>query len=650
MDFSTIQSRLIQLPKPAKRAIVMLCDAGVLVLSLTLTLLTRHQVSFPSNPAVMWLFPAALLVGIPVLASQGLYRAIIRFVNARIVTGVLRALLTLSAALTALAGVLAIETGVELASFALVFYVFGVSGLIGSRFVMRALVSDRHAIGERVAIYGAGRAGLRLVAAASDHREFVPVLFIDDNPELQGRTIAGLPVVSPATAADRLDSLGVDRVLLAMPSASRHRRKQIIDGFSGQSVRLQTVPDIGDLVTGKARLDELRDVGVADILGRDPVAPVPRLLDACIRGKCVMVTGAGGSIGSELCRQIVELGATRLVLFEVSELALYQVERELRERIRGQRLDVELVALIGSVDNRGRLRQIVQGFGVQTIYHAAAYKHVPIVEFNMAEGVRNNVIGTWHAAEVADEAGVEHFVLVSTDKAVRPTNIMGATKRMAEMVLQGMTSRGSHTRFCMVRFGNVLESSGSVVPLFREQIRRGGPVTVTDPDVTRYFMTIPEAAQLVLQAGAMGQGGEVFLLDMGEPVRIVDLARRMIQLMGLSVRDRDCPDGDIVIRFTGLRPGEKLYEELLISGDADATAHPKILCAHEKSLPWSRVQEVLDTLMAAADEGDCDAIRRVLLEVVQDYRPADGQIADLSWQHRPVAPPEPAAQAKVSVA
>ncbi len=634
MRVAKVQSRLIQLPGLAKRLIVAISDAGVLVLTLTLSLLVLHQFAFPSSPAIAWLFPAVLLIGIPALASQGLYRAIIRFIGSRMVLGVLGGTVLITITMTLIAAALGVVTGPQLVSFALVFYAFGVIGLTSSRFLMRALVSDRRLGGERVAIYGAGRAGLRLVAAATDHRDFLPVLFIDDNPALQGRTIAGLPVVSPGKAAKTLVALRIDRVLLAMPSAGRRRRKKIIDSFSNQSVRLQTVPDIGDLLTGKARLEDIRDIDVNDLLGRDIVPPHDGLLDACIRDKSVMVTGAGGSIGSELCRQIVELGPRRLVLFDLGEHALYQIDQELTNLVRARGLNVEIVALLGSVHHRDRVRGVISAFGVQTLYHAAAYKHVPIVEYNMIEGIHNNIIGTWHTAEAADEAGVETFVLISTDKAVLPVNVMGATKRFAELVLQAMAERGSKTRFCMVRFGNVLESSGSVVPLFRKQIRDGGPVTVTHKDVIRYFMTIPEAAQLVIQAGSMGQGGDVFVLDMGEPVRIADLARRMINLMGLTVRDEANPEGDIAIHYTGLRNGEKLYEELLIGSDVTRTEHPMIMRAMEESLPWPKVRHFLAQFQLAGNAFDCEQTLNLLLESVNGFVPVCEGIDDLVWQAR----------------
>jgi FlaA1/EpsC-like NDP-sugar epimerase len=405
-----------------------------------------------------------------------------------------------------------------------------------------------------------------------------------------------------------------------------------------------TVPDIADLVSGTARVEDVRDVDANDLLGRDSVPPDERLFDACIRGKSVMVTGAGGSIGAELCRQIAHLRPRRVVLFEMSELALYQIDRELRAIMDREHLDFEFISLLGNAHHKCRVREIIQVYGVQTIYHAAAYKHVPIVEQNLVEGIHNNVIGTWYTAETAQECGVETFVLVSTDKAVNPTNVMGATKRLAEIVLQGLQQRSGRTKFCMVRFGNVLESSGSVVPLFREQIRRGGPVTVTHPDVIRYFMTIPEAAQLVLQAGAMAEGGDVFVLDMGKPIRIADLARRMVLLAGLSVRDEDNPDGDVEIRYTGLRPAEKLFEELLIGNNVSGTGHPMIMRAMEHSLPWGQVQQLLANLLIALGHFDVRSASELLKQAVSEYRPA-GEIMDDVWCRREI---ERSLQSKVT--
>lgn len=633
-----LRSRLVRAPVGVKRTIVASGDVVLTGLALAATLLVLGYRLWPASHGLAALFGLCAALTIPVLSAQRLYHAIIRFIGSEMHAQLLRGT-TIIALVIALSAFL-LDVGGPRAAVAigLVFWTFASFLLGGARVLMRAIVMGSNGKGEPVAIYGAGEAGRRLVAAAANSQELRPVLFVDDDPKLQGRMVAGIRVSAPAELADLVPDQQIRRVLLALPSVSRHRRRQILEGLKSLPVQVQTVPDIGDLITGKARLDELRDVSVADILGRDPVAPNHELLDACIRGRNVLVTGAGGSIGSELCRQIIELGATRLVLLELSELALYSIERELRERLRERGLDVELVPLLGSVLQRNLVRQAVQGFGIQTIYHAAAYKHVPIVEYNMAEGVRNNAIGTWYTAEAAIEAGVETFVLISTDKAVRPANVMGASKRLAELVLQGLAMRGGATRFCMVRFGNVLESSGSVVPLFREQIQRGGPVTVTHQEVIRYFMTIPEAAQLVLQAGSMGEGGDVFVLDMGEPVRIADLAQRMIQLMGLTVRDAGNPQGDIAIEFTGLRPGEKLYEELLIGDIAGATAHPKILRAREQNLPWPQVQEALELLVIATGNGDCESIQRLLLNVVNGYQPSCAQIEDLAWQRRPSAP------------
>jgi FlaA1/EpsC-like NDP-sugar epimerase len=445
--------------------------------------------------------------------------------------------------------------------------------------------------------------------------------------------VTGIDVYAPGALQMLIEEESVKVVLLALPSQSRRRRQEILKALEPYPVRVMTVPDIADIVAGSARVEDVRDVDASDLLGRDSVSPDERLFDACIRGKVVMVTGAGGSIGSELCRQIARLGPKRIVLFEMSELALYQVDRELRALMERDRLGFELTSLLGNAHHKYRVREILQAYGVQTLYHAAAYKHVPIVEQNVIEGIHNNVISTWYTAEAALECGVENFVLVSTDKAVNPTNVMGATKRLAEIVLQGLQQRGGRTKFCMVRFGNVLESSGSVVPLFREQIRRGGPVTVTHPDVIRYFMTIPEASQLVLQAGAMAQGGDVFVLDMGKPIRIADLARRMVKLAGLTVRDDERPDGDIEIRYTGLRPAEKLYEELLIGNNVSGTGHPMIMRAMEHSLPWDDVQNLLNDLLIAMGQFDVRTACDLLQRAVQEYRPT-GEIVDGVWCRR----------------
>jgi len=484
-----------------------------------------------------------------------------------------------------------------------------------------------------VAIYGAGEAGAKLSSVLLGGPDFEPVAFIDDKRALHGNHINGIKVHSSKALPELVQRYGVERVLLAMPSASRRRKNEILTALEPMGVHVQSLPDLSDIICGTARIDDLQEVDVDDLLGRDPVPPNARLFESCIRNKVVMVTGAGGSIGSELCRQIMKLGPRRLVLFEMSELALYTIEKELVELITHDRNAPEIIPLLGNAHHRHRVREVLFTYGVQTVYHAAAYKHVPIVEHNVIEGVHNNVISTWYTAEAALETGVETFVLISTDKAVNPANVMGATKRLAELVLQALQERAAHTRFCMVRFGNVLDSSGSVVPLFKEQIRRGGPVTVTHPDVIRYFMTIPEAAQLVIQAGAMAKGGDVFVLDMGRPVRIDDLARRMINLMGLTIRDAANPEGDIEIQYTGLRAAEKLFEELLIGSNIAGTDHPMILRAMEHSLPWDRMQQLLNELLIALASFDCRRAVALLCESVVEYRQSH-DLRDFVWTQK----------------
>jgi FlaA1/EpsC-like NDP-sugar epimerase len=494
-----------------------------------------------------------------------------------------------------------------------------------------------------VAIYGAGDAGARVSSVLRGGPDFEPVAFIDDKKSLQGSNINGIRVYGSDCLPELVRQRKIDRILLALPSASRRRRREILTRLEPLGVHVQSLPNLSDLISGKAQLNELRDVDVGDLLGRDPVPPKPKLFGWCIRGKCVMVTGAGGSIGAELCRQIIRLSPSRLVLFEMSELALYQIERELEEVGAQEGLSVEIVPLLGNAHHRHRVREVLSTFGVHTVYHAAAYKHVPIVEHNVIEGIHNNVIGTWYTAEAALETGVETFVLVSTDKAVNPANVMGATKRLAELVLMALQERTTQTRFCMVRFGNVLASSGSVVPLFQEQIRRGGPVTVTHPDVIRYFMTIPEAGQLVLQAGSMAKGGDVFVLDMGRPVRIDDLARRLVNLMGLTVRDASNPDGDIAIEYTGLRTAEKLFEELMIGSNVTGTDHPMIMRAIEHRLSWPKMEQILNDLLVALASFDCLRALELLSASVAEYQP-DMEISDYVWTRKALLPHAPAAK------
>ncbi|OAJ94270.1 polysaccharide biosynthesis protein [Vibrio bivalvicida] len=488
---------------------------------------------------------------------------------------------------------------------------------------------------QQVLIYGAGAAGRRLAYALRNSDNHKVCCFVDEDLTLINSVVSGLRVYNVESVDTIAARFGIDQVLLAVPSASRARRKEILDSLVHLSAEVLTVPDMKDIVDGKAQIDELKDVAIEDLLGRDSVAPQQALMEANIKEKVVMVTGAGGSIGSELCRQIIRQKPKALILFELSEFALYQIDRELSNLVGAESLNVEIVPLLGSVQRINRLAITMKSFGVQTVYHAAAYKHVPLVEYNVVEGVRNNVFGTYYTANAAIEAQVESFVLISTDKAVRPTNIMGTTKRMAELGLQALAeqenAKENGTRFCMVRFGNVLGSSGSVIPLFKKQIACGGPITVTHPDIIRYFMTIPEAAQLVIQAGAMGKGGDVFVLDMGEPVKITDLAVNLIQLSGLEVKDESNPYGDIAIEFSGLRPGEKLFEELLIGDNVGETAHPRIMTANERFLPLEQYIALTDRLDKACHNFEHDKIRELLLEAPTEFNPTDG-IGDLVWQ------------------
>ena len=615
-------------PRSAKAALMVAADLVALPLVLWLAISLRLGTWRHGDLGGDLLYVALPLVTVPVLVRLGLYRAVTRYIGSQ---ALIAALLGVTISTLLLIGIRFIPGFGQVPRSSLVIYwSFALLYVGGSRYLVRLLLTPSSSLAGRVVIYGAGTAGARLASAMQDSREARPVAFVDDDRALWGSVIGGLRIHKPADLDSLRQEYAVDTILLAMPSASRNVRRAVLERLQASGLRVQTVPDISDILAGHAKLEDIRDVDAGDLLGRTPVAPIQSLYAACIREKVVLVTGAGGSIGSELCRQIVHLGPRRLILLEMSELALYSIKKELRLLAAHDHISIDLTGLLGNAHHKDRMSEIMRAYGVQTIYHAAAYKHVPIVEHNVVEGIHNNVISTWHTAEAAVACNVETFVFISTDKAVNPTNVMGATKRLAEIVLQGLSQRGGHTRFCMVRFGNVLESSGSVVPLFREQIRRGGPVTVTHPDIIRYFMTIPEAAQLVLQAGAMATGGDVFVLDMGKPVKIADLARRMISLSGLTVRDESNPDGDIEIQFTGLRPAEKLYEELLIGANVSGTEHPMIMRAMEPSLPWERVEELLQELLATMKQFDVQASREILLRGVREYAPSS-EVADLVW-------------------
>ena len=582
------------------------------------------------DPANWYAFAATVAFTVPLFARLGLYRAVTRYISLRILAVALFG--SFASMLAFFFSVLVFEKQLRLALPVVYFFLLVVL-IAGSRLLLRLMLTERSERNSAVPviIYGAGQSGRQLAEAVKQVNEYRAVAFVDDNPRLQDSTVSDLPVHRPSETEKLIARYGVKKILLAIPSAPPAARRAILRRLEAYPCEVLAIPGMKDLVDGRIHTGVLKKISVADLLGREPVEPDAELMSLDIAGKSVMVTGAGGSIGSELCRQIIACRPARLVLFELSEFALYTIERELDEWQRQHGGGGEILPLLGSVQDKGRLKSVIAAFGVDTVYHAAAYKHVPLVALNTIEGIRNNVFGTLACALAAQEGGVSTFVLISTDKAVRPTNTMGASKRMAELVLQALAAEPAcRTRFCMVRFGNVLGSSGSVVPAFARQIDQGGPVTLTHPDITRYFMTIPEAAQLVIQAGAMGKGGDVFVLDMGEAVKIADLARRMIRLSGLEVKDDAHPHGDIEIRITGLRPGEKLYEELLIGDQVSPTRHPRILTAAETMLPWPELCALLDDTAAACDAGDQAALRRLLLSAPAAFAPQDG-ICDLVW-------------------
>ena len=610
--------KIIEVPRNVKQAVVL----GIDMVLITLSLVVAY--GYPFTDAVRT--PGTVEVSVALLTlvatsiiflRMGLYRAIIRFMGQQAIWTIIQAV---SYSTLALGAAIFFTRADVSRSMPFVYWALAMCSIGGTRLIVRASYQARlRSATKNVLIYGAGESGRQLLTALHHGDQYRVVAFVDDDPRAQHAVINGLQVVRPKELERLVEAHGITQVLLAIPSATAERRREIIDSLVGLPVHVRTVPKINELVGGAAVVGQIQDIDLDDLLGREPVPPHPELIDRCITDKVVMVTGAGGSIGAELCRQILEAGPKELILLENSEYALYRIERELRD-IQVQRgTHVETICLLGSVRDQQRMESIFKTFKVQTVYHAAAYKHVPMVEHNVAEGVANNVFGTWHAAEAARLAKVETFVLVSTDKAVRPTNIMGASKRFAELILQGLAGEETSTRFCMVRFGNVLGSSGSVVPLFREQIEAGGPVTVTHPEVSRYFMSIQEAAQLVLQAGAMGTGGDVFVLDMGEPVRIVELAKRMIRLSGHEVGSGRDGLNAVDINFIGLRPGEKLHEELLLGTSVSGTGHPMIMRAEEECLSHGQVCVALKELMLRCDAMDCHGITKVLRSAVNGF-------------------------------
>lgn len=640
--FAGIATRLrvqaLSLPRSVKQLAMVLYDVLIFAIAAGSASWLLYGSALDYQETLL-LVGLSVIVAIPTVWAFGIYSSIVRFMG----VGLLMIGLRTAATVTLLVGAVGFVSGLieSPLRWGVAFLLVSLTLLIGGRFLARLFLNRRNGNRVPVIIYGAGGAGAQLTGALFGGDEYLPIALVDDDAALHGRRVQGIEVYSPDRLPDLITSRGVKSVLLAIPSASQRTRRRILETLSELSdmaVQIQTMPQLTDIVSGKARIDEVREVEIGDLLGRSRVPPDRKLLSASIEGKRVMVTGAGGSIGSELCRQIIRLEPELLVLYDVSEIGLYSLERELRQACI-ETDSCEIVALLGSVHHKDRVAEIIDAYSIQTLYHAAAYKHVPIVEHNLIEGIHNNAIGTLLTAQAAIENGVETFVLISTDKAVSPTSVMGATKRLAEMILQALQDETEHTRLCMVRFGNVLGSSGSVVPLFKDQIRAGGPVTVTHPNVIRYFMTIPEAAQLVIQAGAMAEGGEVFVLDMGEPVRIHDLAKRMINLMGLTVRDEQHPNGDIEVVFTGLRPGEKLYEELLIGSDSSRTSHPHILRAREDYIRYGQFEPILGELLHACHEFDRTRAREILHTVVSGYQPPNG-IEDHVWARKRITPLE----------
>ncbi|MGM0449495.1 MAG: nucleoside-diphosphate sugar epimerase/dehydratase [Pseudomonadota bacterium] len=619
------------LERPQKRVISVFSDLFFILFSLWAAFSLRYETFFMvDTPGYAALFGITAITTAFLFARLGLYRAVIRYLSERALVTVLAGVAGSALLLIATAFLFQVDLprSVPVLYGALTFLF-----VTGTRFSVRTLLNrPRHLSKMPVIIVGAGETGLQLASALTQGVEYRPIAFVSLEPDNHRTTINGLPVYDLEHARRAVHKHQAERMLLAIDERAEVDRRKLLETLETLPIPVQTVPSVTELVTGRARISDVRDLDIDDLLGRDPVRYRNEEVAESLSGRVVMVTGAGGSIGSELCRQIIRQQPQALVLFEQSEFALYSVERELRIICENEALDIPIHPLLGSVTHRRRCESIMRGFGVQIVYHAAAYKHVPLVEQNVIEGVQNNVFGTWYTAESAIAAGVEKFVLISTDKAVRPTNVMGASKRLAELVLQGLARRQSDTLFSMVRFGNVLGSSGSVVPLFREQIRNGGPVTVTHPDIIRYFMTIPEASQLVLQAGTMGEGGEVFVLDMGEPVRIADLARRMVHLMGLTEKHDDNRHGDIEIVYTGLRPGEKLYEELLIGDDPQGTRHPRIMKARETDMSWEDLESLLEQLMLASRGFQCDRVVDLLHTAPTGYHPTD-DVSDLVWQN-----------------
>ena len=621
----------LDLPRFQKRVVSLCSDAFFLFFAIwaAYALRLEQQLWLPTHDQLL-VAAITVVFTIGVFIRLGLYRAVIRYLGDRAFLTIIYGVIASSVSLVVLGFMLQVSVP---RSVPIIYGALAFLFVSGTRLGVRMIVNyPKKMAKDAVAIVGAGETGMQLASALAQGTEYRPVVFVTFDQANHKSMINGLPVLGIDHIETHLPRHQVRLILLALDEDSLVDRRKLLKQLEPLSIPVQTVPSMSELVSGQARINDIRDLEIEDLLGRDPVRPDSAVVARSLFEKSVMVTGAGGSIGSELCRQIIRHRPRTLVLFEQSEFSLYAIERELSLINQAEDLGVELHPLLGNVCHKRRCESVMRAFGVQTVYHAAAYKHVPLVEHNVIEGIQNNVFGTWYAAESAIAAGVERFVLISTDKAVRPTNVMGASKRLAELVLQSLAQRQQNTVFSMVRFGNVLGSSGSVVPLFRDQIRDGGPITVTHPDIIRYFMTIPEASQLVLHAGSIGVGGEVFVLDMGEPVKIADLARKMVHLMGLDEKTEENPTGDIEVVFTGLRPGEKLYEELLIGDDPQGTSHPRIMMAREVSLLWEQVEDLLSQLQRASQAFDCRAVIEVLKSAGTGYAP-NGDLEDLVWRN-----------------
>jgi len=607
---------LLQFPRKIKQAIMLFFDIIAVILSLLVAFSIRlDQWFFPSGDVDLLLSillaPVFLL---PIFFRFGLYNDVIRYLGLKEIWRIIQAV-SLYVIIWGIVIFMGAIEGVP-RSVILINWLLLVMAICGSRFFARWLLSEVNA-NHNVLIYGAGSSGRQLSRALTYSNEYKPIAFIDDKSKLYGQSINGLKVNSKVDLKALIEKKNIKEVFLAMPSISRIQRNEIIGYLEPYPVIVRSLPSFSELAQGKVKINDLLEIDIKDLLGRESVSPNKDLLKINISEKVVLVTGAGGSIGSELCRQILSLKPKKIVLYEISESSLYLTEQEL---INMKFFEVEIFPVIGSVGDESRVRNICKYYGVQTIYHAAAYKHVPLVEFNQSQGVLNNAIGTLSAAKAAISSNVETFVLISTDKAVRPANVMGASKRVAELILQAFAKQSHSTCFTMVRFGNVLNSSGSVIPLFKKQIKEGGPITVTHADIVRYFMSIPEAVELVIQAGAMAKGGEVFVLDMGKPIRIFDLAEKMIKLSGLQVINENNPNGDIEIKYTGLRPGEKLYEELLVNGKFTLTDNKLIMCAEEEMISWDELEPILDKIKDAALNTEISKIYKLLNQLIPEFK------------------------------